>query len=257
MTHDIGDKGWSFAAVQKSFIETLRQGPSALPKSLFSGTPERTILGLKTHANTISHARLVALEETFPRLRRRLGETRFNALSRAYVERPDVLPCSLLQIGGSFPDYLLSQKLDLQSVELARIEWNCLESYHAPDATALEMGEIAGLDEAGLLDLLIALHPSVRVVRLTTCFAPELAEIISGDIESAHSIMISRPEADVRLMLITVEQCAVVEAMQQISNKGNLLAFVLETYGEASALPLVFGLCEAGVICKADNLVLD
>ncbi len=40
-----------------------------LPDDLFAGPHERVLVGMKVHANTISHARLVALEETFPRTR--------------------------------------------------------------------------------------------------------------------------------------------------------------------------------------------
>lgn len=257
MTREAGNRRGNLAAGQAGFVKTLQQGPSALPKGLFSGTHERVLLGLKTHANTISHARLVALEETFPRLRARLGEARFNALCRVYIERPDVMRCSLQQIGASFPDYLTAQETDPQSVDLARIEWQWLESYHAPDATILTMADIAGLDEAGLLGLEITEHPSLRLVRLAAGIAPELPEIIAPGVERPHAMMICRLQADVRLMPINAEQCGVVEALQENSNMGNLLAFALEICDEASALPLIFGLIDAGAICKRDDLVFQ
>jgi hypothetical protein len=254
MTGDFDDKSWNFAAGQAGFVAALQRGPSAVPPGLFSGTAERTILGLKTHANTISHARLVALEETYPRLRSRLGEADFNALSRRFVERPDVMQCSLLQIGQTFPDYLMEEERDAQSVDLARIEWNWLESYHAPDAEALTLANIASLDEAGLLDLSIILHPSVRVVRLTTHIAPELSEIAPADTLGSHAVMISRPKVEVRLMSMNAQQDRVIEAMRKKAIiMADLLTFAIETYGETSAMPLILGLIEQDAVCKAND----
>jgi hypothetical protein len=39
-----------------TFVATINDGPGALDTTLFIGSPERIILGLKAHANTISHA---------------------------------------------------------------------------------------------------------------------------------------------------------------------------------------------------------
>ena len=63
----------SLKAAQANFIATINDGPDALDHSLFDGPIDRVMLGLKAHANTISHARLVALEETFPLTRQALG----------------------------------------------------------------------------------------------------------------------------------------------------------------------------------------
>lgn len=59
---------------QAAVAATLLHGPRNLPTGLFAGTEAAVLRGLRVHANTISHARLVALEETFPRLREHLGE---------------------------------------------------------------------------------------------------------------------------------------------------------------------------------------
>ena len=75
---------------QSAMMAALDHGPAHLPDGLFIGSPERVLAGMKVHANTISHARLVALEETFPRTREAIGHDRFNAHSRLFLDEPRV-----------------------------------------------------------------------------------------------------------------------------------------------------------------------
>ena len=55
----------SLEAIEAKFIDTINNGPDVLDPALFAGPLDRVLIGLKTHANTISHARLTALEATF------------------------------------------------------------------------------------------------------------------------------------------------------------------------------------------------
>src|SRR3546814_1795547 len=112
---------------QAAIAATLLHGPGHLPADLFAGSDAAVLRGLRVHANTISHARLVALEETFPRTRDHLGEEEFNRLSRCFVEEGGAQRWSLRDIGAGFADWLA----DPRAADLARVEWAWLESYHA------------------------------------------------------------------------------------------------------------------------------
>ena len=48
----------SLEAIEANFIDTINNGPDVLDPALFAGPLDRVLIGLKTHANTISHARL-------------------------------------------------------------------------------------------------------------------------------------------------------------------------------------------------------
>ena len=85
---------------QAAIAATLLRGPAQLPADLFAGGDAAVMRGLRVHANTISHARLVALEETFPRTRDYLGEKEFNRLSRLFVDEGGAENRSLNDIGG-------------------------------------------------------------------------------------------------------------------------------------------------------------
>jgi hypothetical protein len=96
-------------AAQDNLIRTINDGPAVLDPQLFHGPLDRVLLGLKAHANTISHARLVALEESFPLTRQHLGEELFNQLCRSFAETEAAQASDANAIGKFFPDFLRSQ----------------------------------------------------------------------------------------------------------------------------------------------------
>lgn len=238
---------------QARFIAVLQQGPAAFPEGLFADTPERALLGLKAHANTISHARLVALEETYPRTREHLGEADFNALSRDFVDRAEVRPRKLMQLGADFANYLADQRRDAAAIDLARIEWAWLQSYHAAEAEALELANLAGLDEQGLLDLVLALHPSARLIETQTALALLIPEVADSATPDMRHLLITRPAHEVMLHPLAAISAALLRQAQFPVSMGNLLGRAIERAGEAEALPAIFALIGAGALVRSQG----
>jgi hypothetical protein len=238
---------------QARFIAVLQKGPSALPECLFSDPPDRVLLGLRAHANTISHARLVALEETYPRTREHLGEAEFNALSRTFIERPDVRRRKLMGLGQGLAEFLADQTHDAAAVDLARIEWAWLQSYHSAEAQALQLADLAGLDEQGLLDLGLALHPSTRIVETRTALGPLMPELSESAAPEMRHLLITRPAHEVLLHPLAPLSANLVMQTQFPAPMGNLLARAIERAGEAEALPAIFALVGAGALVRSQE----
>jgi hypothetical protein len=236
------------AGDQARIIEVLQKGPAAYPDGLFAGSADRALLGLKAHANTISHARLVALEQTYPRTLEHLGHAAFNALSRDFIEQPDVRQRKLMQIGEGFSAYL-AQHTDPLVAGLAAVEWAWLESYHAADGPALELADLAEYDEAGLLEMAVTVHAATRIVPVAAAVAEVLSELASAG-TAAAAILVTRPQASVRLQALTRAQAAIAASADNCATFGNLLQCAVETQGEAEALPAVFALIEAGALAS-------
>ena len=239
----------SLEAAQANFIATINDGPDALDHSLFDGPIDRVMLGLKAHANTINHARLVALEETFPSTRQALGDEQFNRLSRDYVETPEPRACNTNTIGKPLPDFLQTAAVDQSIVELANIEWAWLDSYHSAEATPLSLSDLADLDEASLLALPVALHPSARLILTSHPLAAPLGEI-SG--LQPYAILTLRPEAEVRLLPIEQIDAAIFQAAQQKdATLGNLLSASIEQASNTGPSGPVMQLIGAGALVKS------
>jgi hypothetical protein len=230
-------------AAQSNFIRTINDGPDALDPKLFAGPFDRVLLGLKAHANTINHARLIALEQSFPLTRTHLGEAEFNRLSRAYTETDAGRASDNNAIGAAFPAFLAATQIDASALELAQIEWGWLQSYHAADADALELSTIAGLGEPALLNFVVEWHPSTRLVQATAPISPQLPELAG-----ARSILVVRPEADVRLLALDVATTALALSCEKATTVGNLLALASEQEGMADPSGSVLTLIGAGAL---------
>ena len=218
---------------QTAIAASLLHGPDHLPAGLFAGDEAAVLRGLRVHANSISHARLVALEETFPRTRDYLGAARFNRLSRAFIEAGGAAGRPLADIGARFADWLT----DPVAADLARVEWSWLESYHAADAPALALADLAGLGEAALLALAVRLHPAARIVRLASDAAP----LVDPDLTGAAALLVARPDAEVRLFALHPAAVAALAMAEEISPLGNPIAHLAEHHpdGGAAIAPLI------------------
>lgn len=234
---------------QARFVAVLQQGPAAFPDNLFAGDAGRALLGLRAHANTISHARLVALEQTYPRTLAYVGHEAFNAMSRAFIDLADVRSRKPMQIGEGFSGYLAHHAAEPLAADLAAIEWAWLESYHAADAVALKLPDLARYDEAGLLSLAVIVHPAARVVPVddaVIALLPELAVSASP----CTAILVTRPEETVRLQPLTPPHASVAALAKNCATMSNLLQSAIETVGEAEALSVIFALIEAGALAS-------
>jgi hypothetical protein len=239
----------SLAEAQTNFIETINSGPGALDPALFSGPIDRVLLGLKAHANTISHARLVALEQTFPLTLREMGDATFNALSRDYVETTDARAADSNAIGEAFPAFLRTHNVAIAHCELAEIEWRWLESYHAAEAISLMPNDLAGLDEASLLNLPVAAHPSMRVV----CVTESLCDALQGLAgQKPAAIATLRPGAEVLLLRLDALELAIASrATEKNCTIGNLITLAFEQTDEQAPLEPILHLIGAGALIKA------
>ncbi|MGQ3100797.1 MAG: HvfC/BufC family peptide modification chaperone [Sphingopyxis solisilvae] len=208
---------------QAAIAVTLLRGPEHLPADLFAGDSAAVLRGLRVHANTISHARLVALEDSFPRTRDYLGDGEFNRVSRDFLDGGGAQGRSVAKIGAGFPDWLA----DPLAADLARVEWAWLESYHAADAPALALAELAALDEAALLARVVRCHPATRVVTLSSAAAPL---VDPGFARGVRALLVTRPEADVRLLAVDRADVAALAMASERAPLGNLVAHLAELH---------------------------
>lgn len=241
----------SLAESQARFIACLQKGPAYFPDDLFTEDADRALLGMKAHANTISHARLVALENAYPKLHEHMGHEAFHAVSRDYIDQPHIMAFDMNDIASDFAAFLNSRNHSATEIDLAKVEWAWIESYRSAEAEALKIADIASLDEASLLALPIAAHPAMRLVRLTGTLSPQLGEL--GN-ETPDALMIARPEEQILFHPMTGKEHTVASKISNISNMGNLLAASIELTGEGpdanGAMEPIIKLIQAGAIMK-------
>lgn len=241
---------------QRAMMQALDHGPEHLPGELFAGDPERVLAGMKIHANTISHARLIALEETFPRTRAVIGHERFNAHSRQFVAKAGVVAQALANIGAGFDIFLALAGEDHGAADLARFEWLWLQSYHAADADPLALSDLAGMAPDAVLEQRLARHPAAQAAR----FSPLVHDLIGVEAEAiaqADAILITRPDAEVLVAPASDLMLKLLDLAQNSRTIGNLLALGSEPADEQevpadAAMHELVSLMNAGALIRAD-----
>ncbi|MGH6781196.1 MAG: HvfC/BufC family peptide modification chaperone [Sphingomonadaceae bacterium] len=235
---------------QLRFRSILARGPDGLTPGLFTRSHERTLLGLAVHANTISHARLTALEATFPHCRAHVGEAEFNRLSRLFIETGVAGPPD--RIAAGFPDWLATAHNAARSAELARFELLWLDAYHAADAGAVTLASLADVVPDALLALSIKPHPAARIFHPLAPIAVALG-LDGKDFETAHALLIARPEAEVRIHALDAAAAALWDAIANTRTLGAALEKLLEHDTEADPLAVLTRLIDTGALMRVDH----
>jgi hypothetical protein len=189
---------------QLALQTALRRGPDFCPPDLFTGSVAAIVRGLRVHANTIAHARHVALEQTYPKLREAIGAEAFHRAAEQHLAGDEVLARSLDTLGEG-----LHRHLDHAGArDLARLEWAWLLVYHAADATSLDLGTVTALDPEALIALRIIRHPATQIV------------VHEGD---DRQTLLARPDAEVQTTDLTPASEKLLDRCNQAVAMGELL----------------------------------
>lgn len=193
----------------------LDRGPDFVPDDLFDGSRPAQFRALKAYANTISHGRYAALENSFPKTREAIGKEAFHALAGRFLVG-DVLERPLRIIGGGFPELIADD--DPAMADLADSEWAMLMAHGAADADALTTDSIKNETPESLIEINVLRHPAAQIVKLRnpSAFTGEH----SGE---GPLLLVTRPEVDVLFARIGEDEAALLAKASSPVKLGALL----------------------------------
>ncbi len=204
----------------------LDRGPDFVPDDLFAGSRPAQFRALKAYANTISHGRFAALENSFPKTREAIGKEAFHALAETFLAG-EVLMRPIRMIGEGFPALL--EMSAPAAADIADSEWAMLMAHGAADAEALTPDAIRHLTPEDLIEVQVVLHPSTQIVRLRN--PPRFSGEYAGD---GPLLLVTRPAADVLFARIGEAEAALLAMASEPIKLGRLL----EVDG-AAVMPLI------------------
>jgi len=216
--------------------QALRLGPDFCPPDLFDGSVAHIVRGLKVHANNISHARHVAMEESYPRLLERVGIEAFHQAAELFLKREDVCGRSLDALGRNFH----IQLDDPIERDLAKAEWAWLEAYRAADAVPFGVDELSALGPDALIESYLTMHPAGRLVHLEHPSAFRW----NGADGTGPVLLVSRAFAELSLTLLDSATAQLALELGEWRQAGDLL--------EPDPHPL-FRLIRAGAIIRKES----
>lgn len=199
---------------QQALRTALALGPDYCPADLLIGPVPSIVNGLKAHANTIAHARHVALEDSFPRTRALMGAEAFHAVAEMHLADPATGKLPLARIGTGFAERLSAATRDLAMVELA---W--LDAYGSADAPAFDLAAIAGLDAVAVASTMVCRHPACRMVDLN----PPAELVWDGVTLAGDAVLVTRPRSQVLVKGSDRAVASMVRAVDRPQRLGDLL----------------------------------
>lgn len=195
--------------------------------------------GMEIYRNAYRGRLLAALEISFERTRRWVGEEAFAAASCHFILTCPPKSWTLDDYGGDFPEVLASLFAhDPEVTELAWLEWHMQRSFAAPDQPELDPTALAcaGYSEAEWANMRFAMAAGFAATPIATCCTelwealedgtPDVCEV-AGRAEAA--LLAWRSGTSPRYRLTSIEE---LRALEAIAN-GAPLAVIAENCNTA------------------------
>ncbi len=163
------------------------------------------------YRNNVAVGLIGALEARYPVSRRIAGDDSFRAMARAFVRAHKPRSPVMIAYGAEFPEFVADMRRAAErpmSPRRGAAENAWVEAYHAEDAAAATVGELAALSPDCLPGTRIVFHPAARLLRFATPAASVWASAQNPDHPVAlteglgEDALITRPDCDVRVRVL-------------------------------------------------------
>lgn len=197
-----------FKTTISAFAAALSE-PSAAPPAMTRGrlgAPDARRFSV--YRNNVAVGLIGALEARYPASRQIAGEDLFRGIARAFVRVSRPNSPVMIAYGEDFPEFVAAHAgADPCLADVARLENAWVQAYHAADAAAATLGDLASLSPDLLPGTRIAFHPAARILRFSTPAASIWASARSGGPAAPingtpEDALVTRPDADVSVRVL-------------------------------------------------------
>jgi hypothetical protein len=247
-----------FETTIRAFAAAL-DDPSAAPPATTCGrlgAPDAHRFSV--YRNNVAVGLIGALEARYPVSRRIAGADLFRAMARAFIHAHKPRSPVMIAYGEEFPEFLARcDGVELFFADVAKLESAWVETYHAQDAAAATVGDLAALSPDCLPGARIAFHPAAQLLRFATAAASIWAAAQNSDWRAApvesngEDALITRLDSDVQVRVLLPlgyefalrlrEGATLVEAAEAIDDPafdfGTHLVGLIESGAVASIIP--------------------
>lgn len=250
-----------FQASQDAFARAVTDPESALPEGITSRRGEAGATRFAVYRNNVMVGLTKTLEKRFPVVTRLVGEDFFAGMARAYVRTE--LPRSpvMFEYGDSFADFI-SGYAPAAGVrylaDVARVEAAWTRAYHAEDAAALTVADLATIpaDELGAARL--TRHPAAELVRsahpVGSIWAAHQAETVEPPREwTGEAVLIMRPVMDVSVRVVPARDAAFAGAVLGGATLADAAEAALQEHREFDFGAALVGLVSLGAFRASSN----
>jgi len=210
---------WS--AAQSEFADALLDAERSVPPMLTSHTTRTPTRRFAVYRNNVVFSLIGALRTRFPVVERIVGVECFAAMARHFIAAHPPQSPVLMFYGDDFPDFIAACLPELPYLpDVARLEAARTHAYHAADAEPIEPASLRALDPDDLASALVALQPSLRIVRsrhpIVTIWAMNSGETELRPLadEEPEDALVVRPRDAVSVIKLPPGGAAFLEALE-------------------------------------------
>lgn len=188
---------------QSSFRAAILDPAGSVPSGLTDPDGHPPGRRFDVYRNNVAVGLTEALRQSFPALRKLVGEDFFTAMAREHLRAHPPASPLMMFYGAAMPDFLESFAPVAHLpylADVARLELALRQSYHAADATPLEGAYLQALPPDRLWSARLTLAPALRLVRsrwpIHAIWAANMRDGAPPDLARAEDVLITRPDFD-------------------------------------------------------------
>lgn len=200
------------------FAAALLDAGKPLPAGLTTARGEADVARFAVYRNNVHVGLTQALSQRFPVTERLVGEEFFRGMARVYVQ--DRKPASplMFEYGEDFPDFVAGFGPARGLADLARIEAAWSRAYHAADAAALTVTDLAALAPERLAETRLERHPSAGLVLSphpagSIWAAHQTEPVATVALQQAETVLVVRPDATVNVHVLPATDATFAAAL--------------------------------------------
>ena len=213
------------------------------------GAPAKKRYGV--YRNNVVVGLMEVMRSAFPSLLALMGAENFDKVARNFIAVSPPKSPMMQHYGDGFADFLAGFRPLAKSpflADVARAERAFLRSWHARDAVAATINEIAGMGEAALPELVFEPHPAAILITSKWPVA-DLFDRRNGDgdgeidLGEAQCLLFTRPELSVIVQSLNAANAAFAGALLDGERLGDAAACGFDVDPEfdfASGLQTIF-----------------
>ena len=213
---------------QTEFRERLLDPASPPPTGVRNPDGAQATKRFDVYRNNVAVSLTDALEAAFPVINKLVGNKFFRAMAGVYLRAHPPKSPLMMFYGDDMPDFLAgfgpAQSLPYLP-DVARLELALRHSYHAADATPVAPDALAQIAPDDLPNVTFTFAPSVYLIASRfPLHSIWWSNTHGGDvIKTAQPALITRPDFDPQVDVLTPEQATVTQALMNAEPLGEAL----------------------------------
>lgn len=235
---------------QAQFAASIFGNLSRDLQQTFSDTMENPQQRFSIYRNNVFYSLGQALAELYPVIRKLVGDTFFQATTRAYIHRHPPEQAAMVFFGREFPKFLADfepARTMRYLVDVAQLEWARHQAYHAADRSAMGLDDFTAITPEVFGQARVELHPSVQclqsgypVFRIWQTNQDQ-ANAQTIDLNCSESVIVVRHEYRVNLFQVDPGTYCFYQGLQQgfTVNDALIAAVNTETVGGSSLAEII------------------